>query len=585
MSEGHVKTTEPQHSLTSKKSIKRKVILQFSGLIAVAMLLMIVLVIHLVNEQMSRQTHALLQSKAAAVQQRLEQRIRYLVENSELLTKNELMVNALIDVAGRKTYLPPLVENFMEGKDVVSLNVVDFDGRPIFQTREDIPRYNESSQLRASLALGEVALYIQESDNQLVVISPIEYYATTQGSAVVVFDLAAIADRNLPEEKQAAVKLIKGEKTIYRHDVENETYRSYRRAPVSTTPYLRQLGITVEMGLPEAVYTAPVQDALIRLALLGLAFTLAGIALSSILAGTITQPILELYRRVKKSGESGGTVQCCPLGTDDELEELAEAFDERTQMLDYLNRNLQNEVNEHLEKIREQDQILIQQSKMALMGEMMSAIAHQWRQPLNALALEVQDVREAYEFGELDKAYIEKNVKNSMEKIKFLSDTINNFRDYFKPQAEKERFMVADALKEAGTIIEEELRHHRIRMEISGGDFEVDGFKKNLSQVFLNMMTNAKDAIDEKKADKPDYNGLISIQIDAGKREVVIEDNGGGIPEDIIDKVFNPYFSTKFASQGIGIGLYMSKMIIEKHHDGLLRVENGKEGARFVIKL
>lgn len=573
------------HSLASKKSIKRKVILQFSGLIAVAMLLMIFLVIHLVNQQMSRQTHALLRNKAESVQQRLEQRIRYLVENSELLTKNELMVNALIDAEGRKNYLPPLVENFMEGKDVVSLNVVDFDGRPIFQTREDIPRYNDSSQLRTSLALGEMTLYIQDSDKQLVVIAPIKYYATTQGSVVVVFDLAAITDRNLPEDKVACLKLLHEGEPIYRHNVKNDEYRFYRLVPKPTTPYLGQLGITVEMGLPESVYSAPVKDALMRLALLGVAFILAGIALSSILAGTITEPILELFRRVKKSSETEETVQCSPLGTDDELEELARAFDERTQMLDYLNENLQKEVERHLEKIREQDQILVQQSKMALMGEMMSAISHQWRQPLNALALEIQDVREAYEFGELDKAYIDRNIKKSMEKINFLSDTINNFRDYFKPQAEKEKFMVSDALKEAGTIIEEELKHHRIRLDMSGGDFEIDGFNKNLSQVFLNMLTNAKDAIDEKKVDNPSYDGRISIRVDAEKREVVFEDNGGGVPEDIIDKIFNPYFSTKFASQGIGIGLYMSKMIVEKHHGGHLLVENGKEGARFVIRL
>lgn len=573
------------HLVTSKKSIKRKVILQFSGLIAVAMLLMIFLVIHLVNQQMSRQTHALLQNKAESVQQRLEQRIRYLVENSELLTKNELMINALIDVEGRKTYLPPLVENFMEGKDVISLNVVDFDGRPIFQTQEDIPRYNESAQLRASLALGEMTLYIQKSDNQMVVIAPIKYYATTQGSVVVVFDLAAVANRNLPEDRVASLKLLKEDEPIYRHNVGSGEYRSYRLLPKPTTPYLGQLGITVEMGLPESVYSAPVKDALMRLALLGMAFILAGIVLSSVLAGTITEPIVELFRRVKKSSETEETVQCSPLGTDDELEELAKAFDERTQMLDYLNQNLQKEVDEHLEKIREQDQILVQQSKMALMGEMMSAISHQWRQPLNALALDIQDVREAYEFGELDKAYIDNNIKNSMEKIKFLSDTINNFRDYFKPQTEKGKFMVSEALKEAGAIIGEELEHHGIRLDMTGGDFEIDGFKKNLSQVFLNIMTNAKDAIDEKKADSPSYDGLISIRVDSGKREIVFEDNGGGIPEDTIDKVFNPYFSTKFAAQGIGIGLFMSKMIVEKHHSGLLGVENGKEGARFIIKL
>jgi len=174
------------------KSIKTRVIVLISLLVVISMIIVITLVASIVSTSISKQTSALLQNKSYIMHAKIEQRFLYLVENTDLLTKNEFMVNALTDADGRKKYLSPLVENFMLGKDVLSLNVVDFDGEAIFKTQEKIPLYNESEKLRSALAMGKTDYYIDEGDNEFVVVSPIEYYSTTQGAVIVVFDLSKI---------------------------------------------------------------------------------------------------------------------------------------------------------------------------------------------------------------------------------------------------------------------------------------------------------------------------------------------------------------------------------------------------------
>lgn len=317
-----------------RKSIKNRVIVRVSGLIAVAMLFITLMVSLIVYKNMSDQMHILLENDAYATQQRMEQRIRYLVENSVLLTKNDFIINSLIDAQGRDRYLPPLVKNFMEGKDVIFLSVLDFDGKEIFVTQEDIPSYKSSSELRTSLAMGEVVVYLQ--NNNMVLVAPIQYYSTTQGSIVVVFDLSAIAKRNLPNDKNIYMELIKNNNSIFIDNfIYDETYHSYMLEPISETPYLEQLGVMLNFGVVEDVYHAPVKDAIISLIAIGILFVLAGIFLSVLLANTITKPILELYRRVKVS-DGAKSVLCSPIGTNDELETLAEAFDERSQKLQHL---------------------------------------------------------------------------------------------------------------------------------------------------------------------------------------------------------------------------------------------------------
>lgn len=317
------------------RSIKRRVILYISMLLAVSMIVITSLVVSIVYAQMSEQTSKLLNNKAQSVQQRVEQRVRYLIENTALLTKNELMINALTDAEGRKNYLPPLVDNFILAKDVLSLNIVDFDGRAIFQTQEQIAKYNESEKLRNALAMGMIDYYIDEKSSELVVLSPIEYYSTTQGAAVVVFALSKIIERNLIDDKSLSLELLKGDKLIYSFNYDSSIdYQKSSDNIESQSSLFAQLGISLKLGVDENIYTLPVKEVIAKLLLLSLILITIGVWLARVLAESITEPILELYKRVTESKPSGDNF-CSPIGTQDEIEELAKAFDKRTLLLQY----------------------------------------------------------------------------------------------------------------------------------------------------------------------------------------------------------------------------------------------------------
>lgn len=318
-----------------RRSIKNKVVLLVTGQLLLAMLAVIFLVLSLVNELMHEQTEAVFVNKAYALNEKLEQRIRYLVDNTQLLTSNELMVNALTDSDGRQNYLPPLVQNFMRGKGVLSLNVVDFDGRPIFQSRREIPKYNESSRLRTALALGQTNLFIDSESRQLVVISPIEYYSTTQGAVIVEFDLQSIVAGQVQDNTTSYVRLTQSGQTIFSHNYNaNEAYRSFKNLIQSDMPMFAQLGLNLEIGLPQREFNAPIKDALFALLSLGAVVLLLSILTATWTASVITKPVIKLYQRVKEPDQADSE-NCYPLGSDDELEDLAKAFDERAMALQY----------------------------------------------------------------------------------------------------------------------------------------------------------------------------------------------------------------------------------------------------------
>eukprot|EP01022_Parablepharisma_sp_SALTPOND_P032698 TRINITY_DN8599_c0_g3_i1.p1 TRINITY_DN8599_c0_g3~~TRINITY_DN8599_c0_g3_i1.p1 ORF type:complete len:598 (-),score=55.56 TRINITY_DN8599_c0_g3_i1:1275-3068(-) len=242
-------------------------------------------------------------------------------------------------------------------------------------------------------------------------------------------------------------------------------------------------------------------------------------------------------------------------------------------------KELERKVSEAIEENTKHLEMLQQQSKLAQMGEMMGAIAHQWRQPLNALALNIQELPCVYEDGELDKKFLDGFSNKSMTILNFMSKTIDDFRNFFKKDKESKVFSVIDAINDTLSIQSAQLKSHHISLHIDGESFEVQGYKNEFQQVILNLISNAKDALLESKTEEPQ----ILIKLDSEQKLILIEDNAGGIPVDIIDRVFEPYFSTKEQGKGIGIGLYMSKIIIEHNMKGTLRVANTKNGARFII--
>ncbi len=263
-----------------------------------------------------------------------------------------------------------------------------------------------------------------------------------------------------------------------------------------------------------------------------------------------------------------------------------------------------------IEKRNQQEKLLIQQSKMAAMGEMIGVVAHQWRQPLNAINIIIQDMKDAHEYGDLDDKYISETVKDTMDQVAFMSQTIDDFRDFFKPSKEKIPFNLNSAVKDVLILIYTQLKKLDIAVEMkctyegaikqqpTGDNGEICickpeliaiGYPNELKQVILNIVTNAKDAIIRTRKQgviEVEEMGLIVIEIanDNDTAIIRIRDNGGGISKEIINKIFNPYFTTK-GNEGTGIGLYVSRVIIENNMGGRLGVENAEKGAMFTIKL
>jgi signal transduction histidine kinase len=247
--------------------------------------------------------------------------------------------------------------------------------------------------------------------------------------------------------------------------------------------------------------------------------------------------------------------------------------------LDSLNKDLEQRIQKAVEENTKKDQLLQQQSKLAAMGEMIGAIAHQWRQPLNALAINVQNLEDDYEDGLLDEKFLNEFIEKNMKTIQFMSKTIDDFRNFFRVDKKKKDFNILNAVKSVIDIQEAQLDSHGIKIQIDGEDFLFNGYESEFKQVILNIINNAKDAIIEKGVKEG------KIKITLKDNTISIQDNGGGIPEDIKMRIFEPYFTTKEPGHGTGMGLYMSKMIIEKNMDGKIEVVDTEDGAIFIIKL
>lgn len=248
-----------------------------------------------------------------------------------------------------------------------------------------------------------------------------------------------------------------------------------------------------------------------------------------------------------------------------------------------LNKTLSDRVDIAVVENQKKDQLLLQQSKLAAMGEMIGAIAHQWRQPLNTLAIKIQFIEDDYEDELIDQEYLEQFSKESMELVNFMSKTIDDFRNFFTIDKVKGLFNVKTKINETSNMLRAQLENYDIKLEIKGEGFQVLGYASEFQQVVLNIINNAKDELVEKERN----DGIIIVEIEANEEEgyIRIQDNAGGIPQDIIDRVFEPYFTTKEQGKGTGLGLYMSKMIIEENMHGKLSIQNIDEGAQFTINV
>ena len=264
------------------------------------------------------------------------------------------------------------------------------------------------------------------------------------------------------------------------------------------------------------------------------------------------------------------------------LKALAHLISETSYELEKTNNTLEEKVKEEVRKNILKEKQLMQQSRFAQMGEMMSMIAHQWRQPLNAIALTATSLQLKTKHNRFDQPFFDSRLERISGYVQHLSSTIDDFRNFFKPDKEKQEVTLSKISENALDLIGVELASKKITVRtVYGCKGSIFSYSNELLQVVLNLIKNAEDVLLENKIKDPVI--LIRCYSNADKAVLEIEDNAGGIDESIIEKVFDPYFTTKDEVNGTGLGLYMSKTIIEEHCGGTLMVSNSSKGALFKV--
>ena len=268
------------------------------------------------------------------------------------------------------------------------------------------------------------------------------------------------------------------------------------------------------------------------------------------------------------------------------IDEVLKSYEDKVKLnakeLEELNESLEIKVQKEIEKNREKEQLLVQKSKFIALGEMISNIAHQWRQPLSELSSILMYIKFKQSIKALDENTMNQKLQEADKVLDFMSHTIDDFRNFFMPKKEKEEFYLNKVVDVVINIVSSTLKNYDIRLEINIDEkIVLKTYLNEYEQVLLNIINNAKDVLIEKKIENPYIK--IRAQEEVNHIILTIEDNGGGVLVEPKGKIFEPYFTTKENSNGTGIGLYMSKIIVEKNMKGKLRVKNTKEGAKFAI--
>jgi len=252
-------------------------------------------------------------------------------------------------------------------------------------------------------------------------------------------------------------------------------------------------------------------------------------------------------------------------------EYLQSQVEKKTKELANINTNLEKIVKEEIAKNKEQEELLTQQSKMASMGEMMESIAHQWRQPLSIITTSSSGIKMQKEFGMLNDEILLKSCDSITQSAEYLSQTINDFRNFFHEDKVKRYFKIEDICNKTLNLLVSKFKNKEIEIIKKSDNIEIKGFGNELVQVFMNILNNARDELETKE-----YKRLLFIDIykQNDKAIIKIKDNAGGIPKDILPKIFDARFTTKQDRDGTGIGLYMSKKIIINSFSGSIEASN-----------
>ncbi|MCP4216475.1 MAG: hypothetical protein GY765_17625 [bacterium] len=278
----------------------------------------------------------------------------------------------------------------------------------------------------------------------------------------------------------------------------------------------------------------------------------------------------------------------------EDLQAHKDRLEARVRELEKENQRLEKKIDDEAQRSRKQEQVMMKQTRLAAMGQMVTAIAHKWRQPLTAIGFIMQNIKNAYMLGKLDKEFMEESSKEAMRQIDFMSKTVDELQIFLIPAKDKKKFDARDAVYDTLSILQAKLQNNAIRVHLESGELhcaKIFGFPNEFKQVLLNIVNNAVYAI-RKKIDKDlmeAHEGKIRIDILLRDNLLVIRifNNGELLTSEFIDRIFEPFYSTKekAGDKGMGVGLYMAKIIIEENMGGRIYAENAEKGVSFILEL
>jgi len=344
--------------------------------------------------------------------------------------------------------------------------------------------------------------------------------------------------------------------------------------------YFPDTGISLVVGMTEATILEDINHNYNMIIWITFLTTLLVTILGYLLLKRyFVSPLENVNKQLENSMLEDGHYRFLECEDKGEIGQLVYNLNSRTLALEDAQRREREEIQKRLTN----EKLLIQQSKMAAMGEMMDAVAHQWKQPLNALSMYSEIIKSDFEEGSVDQEYIDEFSQNIQIQIDHMVDTLDEFRSFFRPNKENEAFTVSEVIDSVLFLTKDEFLKNRITVTVEAAkEIALQGSKNEFKHLILNIINNAKDAFNDNDIQEKRMITIRLLDDEAAGRRIEIEDNAGGIPEEIIPDIFKANVTTKAEGKGTGIGLYMSMQIAEKYGAKLM-VKNMNAGACFTI--
>ncbi|MBF0344375.1 MAG: response regulator [Nitrospirae bacterium] len=572
-----------------KKRLRQRILFHYITLILVILISIIITVAVLLEKTLTVELNKELKVYNEHCISNLEQRLSYLFDITTNFSKNPFVVNALVDPQGRASYLPKLIDSFVK-KDISAVTIVRFDETVMYFNLTNPPDYSKTRYLRMALATGEPRFYISDNRN-LVYIVPIEYYNTPQGAVIVEFDLTSIFYKILPDEaffyRLYADNFMVTDKNFDR----DSSYIVIKQLATKNHPILHKLKISVILGSLKSQYRGVIYNAIAELAFIGAFFIIAAVFIAIRIGNSVSSPILTLCSRVEMASRDEG-VNCSPLGTEDELERLADLFDRRTEQL--LSANVRLEMNykqlqqeivernraevelqnayENLElRVKERTAELAAAKEAAeastkTKSAFLANMSHEIRTPMNSILGFLDLVLDDYSISTINRQYI----TISRNSAKALLSLINDILDVSKMESGKmelelKSFNLNELIQNVYQTFAVKVSEKNLILTYNidptmQGNFIGDPLR--LRQIIINLVGNAI---------KFTERGSIGIDVRPFDTEdtvhFIISDTGIGIPLDRIDSIFDSFtqadgsMTRRFG--GTGLGTTISKQLVE----------------------